>query len=292
MARFVTTKTASGGSTGGSAGVSLQQVCTAVCCVIRDGIVGTAATNTLPKFGNPDGWELICNCNQWDNCWGTCILWEVDTERYRAFRWCIRGITFCGCCHHYFCTYLVNSAGNCQTNVGYRYWDMRANKPWPIGSCCCWEAYSGDCICWCWYCCGTNCSMPQAITIEVGQSVSKSNCMSGQNGQYGVCFDICYGHRWAACDYSCCWGGSNRIKGGVWCHPLVWAKSQHADRYFKHLKIITNYGWIPTHKASVSWQCWFGDQPQGYPCWSLYGIPCDRPDITGSNVKEFTGPGA
>ena len=290
MARFVATKTASGGSSGGGAGVTLQQVCSAVCCVINDSIVGTALTNTLPKCGNPDGWELICNCNQWDSTWGTCILWEVDTERYRAFRWCIRGITHCGCCHQKFCMYLVNSSGNCQTNVGYRWYESGDSKPWPIGSCCCWQAQSGDCVCWCWCCCGSACAVPQAVTIEIGQSVSKANCMSGNNGQNGVCFDICYGLEQPWCDQSCCHYGSNRIKGAAWCHPLVWSKVQHNDRYFKYLKIINNYGWIPTHKASVGWQCWFTDKPQGYPCWSLYGIPCDRPTITGSNAKEFLGP--
>ena len=130
--------------------------------------------------------------------------------------------------------------------------------------------------------------MPQAIAIEIGQSVSKSNCMSGNNGQYGVCYDICYGHRWAACDYSCCWGGSNRIKGGVWCHPLVWSEEQSSNRFLTKMKIKTNYNWIPTDQASVTWQGDFGNKPQGQPCWSLYGIPCNRPDITGSNVQEFS----
>ena len=35
--------------------------------------------------------------------------------------------------------------------------------------------------------------------------------------------------------------------------------------------------------ASASWQNAWGNQPQGRPCWSMYGMPCVRPNITGAN---------
>lgn len=289
MARFISTKTASGGSSGGGAGVSLSEVCTAVCNVICNSIVGTATTNTLPKCGNPDGWELICNCNIWKDSWATCICWDLDTSKYRAFRWCIKGMTHCSCCQTYWCMWLVAGNGACQTSVGYRWYNLRNDKPWPIGSCCCWEAGNGDCICWCWCKCDSACSTSQALAIEIGQSVAKSHCMSGQNGTNGVCYDICYGLKQPWCDYSCCAFGSNRLKGAVWCHPLVWDKSQDENRYLKSLKIQNTYGWIPTNTATANWQSYFGNKPQGQPCWSLYGIPCDRPTITGSNPQDFSG---
>tara|TARA_Y100000768_G_scaffold255659_1_gene194318 strand:+ start:2447 stop:3319 length:873 start_codon:yes stop_codon:yes gene_type:complete len=285
MARIIKTVTSEGGSSTGGSGVTLPQVCTAVCNVICKSIIGTAGTSMLPRCQSKEGWELICNCDHWSECYSSTLEWDLDTANYRAFRWCMRGITHCGCCDTQFCMYFIDSSSACQGGQYYRHYDIRGNKPWPVGSCCCWELHQPDCICFCWYCCGTNCSMPQSMSWEIGTSVAKSNCMSGNNSSGGLCYDICYGHRWPACDFSNCWGGSNRIKGWTWCHPVVWNEEQNSGSYLKSLRIKNNYGWIPTDTASATWQSRWGNQPQGQPCWSIYGIPCTRPDIAGSNVQ-------
>lgn len=280
MSRIIKTVSATGGSSGGGAGLSASDVCSIIC----KSIVGTAATSMLPRCQDHEGWELICNCDNWSDCYSSTLEWNLDTANYRAFRWCMRGITLCACCHNYFCMYLIDNGGQCQGSDYYRYFDMRGDKPWPSGSCCCWCYGQRDYVCWCWYCCNSACSIPQSMAWEIGSSVSKANCMSGNASSGGLCYDVCYGHRWSACDYSNNWGGSNRIKGWTWCHPTVWEENQHSC-YLKTLKIKNSYGWIPTDKASVTWQNRWGDKPQGQPCWSMYGIPCTRPNITGSNVQ-------
>ena len=278
MTRIVKTVSTTGESTGGSAGLQASDVCK----IISDSIIGTATTSLLPRCQSKEGWELICNCDHWSECYSNAIEFDVDTSKYRAFRWCFRGITHCGCCETTFCMYFVDPNGACQGSNWYRNYDMR-NKTWPNGSCCCWcYQTSFDCICWCWYCCNTNCSMPQAMAIEVGQSVSKANCMSGNQSAAGLCYDICYGHRWSYCDCSDWWGGSNRMVGYAWCAPFVWAETQNSC-YFKKLRIQAKYGLIPTDVSTgPSWQARWGNEPQGQPCWSMYGIPCTRPNVSGS----------
>lgn len=277
MSRSIKTVSADGASSGGGAGLQASDVCNIIC----KSIIGTASTSLLPRCQSKEGWELICNCNHWEDCYASSIEFDVDTSKYRAFRWCFRGITHCGCCESPYCLYLVDAGGTCQGSVYYRYWDMR-NKPWPTGSCCCWcQQNSSDCICFCWYCCSTNCAMPQAMSIEIGQSVSKSNCMDGNNSAGGLCYDICYGHRWPYCDCSPWWGGSNRMVGYGWCSPIVWAETQNSC-YFSKFKLAAKYGLIPTDSSSVTWQGRWGNEPQGQPCWSMYGIPCTRPNVSGS----------
>tara|TARA_B100000427_G_scaffold328838_1_gene342989 strand:+ start:3582 stop:4442 length:861 start_codon:yes stop_codon:yes gene_type:complete len=279
MGRNIKTVSAAGAASGGSAGLSETDVCNVIC----KSIVGLAATTMLPKCQDKEGWELICNCNNWNECYTSQLEWHVDTLQYRAYRWCFRGMTHCACCHTQFCMCFMTKGGQANGSNWYRWFDLRGDKPWPTGSCCCWHHYSEDYICWCWHCCNTSCSVPQAMAIEIGSSVSKAQCMNGEQAAGGMCYDICYGHRWSACDYANCWGGSNRIKGWTWCHPVVWNSNQHSTRYLEKIIIKNPYGWIPTDIASASWQNAWTNQPQGVPCWSMYGMPCVRPDITGTN---------
>ena len=284
MARIIKTVSATGESSGGggASGISNSDVCNLIC----SGIVGTASTNMLPKCQGQ--WQLICQCNQWNSSYTAPLSFDLDTANYRAFRWCWKGMIQKACCYHRFCAYFVNAGGTCTSSAGYRWFAMQNDKKWPVGSCCCWTYCQGDCICWCWYCCGSACSMPQSMTLTIGNATQKVNCMGNPNdtnaGQ--ICFDFCTGGKYSACDYAYCVIGQNRIQGFAWCHPVTWnADVANANYALKSFKIQVDQDWAPTNEGSFSWQGMQGSCPLGYPCWSMYGIPCVGPTITGSNVQ-------
>ena len=95
MARYVSTKSASGGSAGGGTGLTAADVCNTICTLATQApTAGT--TRIMPGFNE---WVTICNCPDWNDCYGCTVEWKFDTSLYRAFKWCYRGIRMCACCY-------------------------------------------------------------------------------------------------------------------------------------------------------------------------------------------------
>ena len=80
MGRNIKTVSAAGAASGGSAGLSETDVCNIIC----KSIVGTASTSMLPKCQDKEGWELICNCDYWNECYSSSLEWTLHTTKYRA----------------------------------------------------------------------------------------------------------------------------------------------------------------------------------------------------------------
>jgi len=283
MTRIVKTVTADGGSGGGGAGLQASDVCK----IISDSIIGTGGTTLLPKCQGQ--WELICNCDIWTDCYASPVTFDLDTNNYRAFKWCFQGMSQCGCKYHYFCAMFHPSSGASPTGSHYYKWmDMQGDKNWPGGSCCCWQNNSGDCICWCWYCCNSTCWLPQSLSIEIGNSSHGSQTNSPANANNGrTCYDICYGARFAACDYANCNVGVNRVQGVLWNWPGVWSEKQNSGCYITKFQITASQGFIPSTSGGT-WSAAAGNLALGTPCWSMYGIPCTRPTFVGCNPQSTT----
>lgn len=281
MARYVSTKSSTGGSSG-SGGVSLAQVCTAVCCVISNnaenkntGVEVSCANNQIiPGYGC---WEMICNCQCWDDCYGCEVKWAIDTTKYRAFRIHYTGLRHCACCYMYFCPGVGN--GNCFCSCTNTY---RGNCvcQWPIRSCCCWEAYDcshmgrNSCI----YCCNSQWDNAWSFTFTVCAPEHKG-CTSGNQGR-GVHYDFCFQRKFVR--YCDCYvlSGWDRFKGTTFCSCLFWSCKQNSnaahyvtqmcmrsqDTPFMSTLAGGNY---PSNEG--------GDVMTGTPCWTIYGVPCYIP---------------
>ena len=83
MARYVSTKTASGASAGGSAGLSSVDVCNLICNLSTQSPADSPSPLIMPGFGC---WQMICNCPCWTECYGCCVIWCIDTSKYKAFK--------------------------------------------------------------------------------------------------------------------------------------------------------------------------------------------------------------
>ena len=95
MARYVSTKSASGGSSGGgaAAGLSASDVCNQICKLSTDaaGTPGSTVASDLTSqaseiSGGYSQWKMICNCPCWTDCYGCNVLWCFDSTKYRGYR--------------------------------------------------------------------------------------------------------------------------------------------------------------------------------------------------------------
>ena len=154
MGRFIKTVSATGASSGGDTGLTAADVCNTICTLATQApTAGT--TRIMPGFNE---WIVICNCPDWNDCYGCNIEWTIDTSLYRAFKWCYRGIRMCACCYMYMCFGMKGSAGhNCYCSCSNSYcvgcmcgWPVYSNCGIPNQGQCC-MMFTGVCL----YCCNT-----------------------------------------------------------------------------------------------------------------------------------------
>ena len=285
MARYVSTKTSGGGSSAGG-GLSLSDVCSAVCNTVcklaTQGPACQPSPLVMPGFGC---WEMICNCPCWTECYGCCVIWCVDTSKYKAFRVHYNGIRNPACCY----TYLYPGFGNddcfCCCNQAYR---GMCVCNWPLKSCCCWDAYN---CCWmgkdaCVYCCGRQYDNAFSFGMTICAPQWKG-CTSGYQGT-GVHYDWWFKKfvAWCDCyDYS----GCDRYKGNNYCACLFWSCKQNTNnQYVTRMCMRFEYtAFEPTTNAG-SWSSEAvdgGALQVGQPCWTIWGIPCDRPCFGTCNMS-------
>ena len=99
MTRFIKTVTSEGGtSSGGSTGLSVKDVCNTICTLSTQDVANQPSPRISQGFSC---WEMLCNCPSWDDCYGCCMIWNVDTMKYKAFRLRYNGIRVCACCYQY-----------------------------------------------------------------------------------------------------------------------------------------------------------------------------------------------
>ena len=286
MARYVSTKTASGGSSGGAggSGVTLAEVCTAVCNTICTLTTQDPSLDPspliMPGFGC---WEMICNCSCWTDCYGCCVIWCVDTSKYKAFKINYNGIRVCACCYMYLYPGFGNDDCFCCCNNTYK---GRCMCDWPTNSCCCWCGYQ---CCWmgkemCVYCNGF--ATDQAWNLEFCIRAPKwKTCTSGNQG-LGVWYDFAY-KKWVKCcdcqNYTSC----DRVVGNTHCSCLFWGCEQNSnDKYVTRMCLRTEQSPFMSTLAGGNYQnAQEGAELMlGIPCWTIWAMPCHRPEFGTCNM--------
>jgi len=274
MTRYVSTKSASGASSGGGAGLSATDVCNTICKLATQSPANQPSPLVMPGFGC---WQMICNCPCWTDCYGCCMIWNVDTLKYRAFRLQYTGIRNCACCYTYICPGFGNSNCFCNCSNTYR---GACVCMWPMKSCCCWEVYNccgmqkDACI----YCCNRQWDNAWSFQFTICSPEWKG-CTSGNQGT-GVFYDFKYARKFVACcdDYNS--NGHDRFRGMTHCSCLFWNCNMNSFYYLTRmcLKVhqtpfqsLLNAGNYPTNEG--------GDHMVGTPCWTIWGVPCDRPQF-------------
>ena len=298
MARFIKTISADGGTSGsGGSGVSLSEVCTAVCKVICDnttrnasGIVeaadfsesGTYANRTnqiIPGFGC---WEMICNCPYWDTCYGCCIEWCIDTTKYRAFNIVYSGIRQKPCCHLYPCWGFGTETCFCCCSQSYRGRSVLCGWPTHIGSNYQWTAYN------CEHISGDYCI--QCMNAEARDTVWGFQFMIcapewkrtvSQNTGGGVFYDLRTTAKYMCNCNQYCYSDYSRFKGFNFCSCLFWNCTQNSNYYVSKMCLkVANQAF---QSALVSGGSWTGCEgfpcATGVPCWTIWGQPCMRPQF-------------
>ena len=273
MARYVSTKSATGGSSGGGSGFTATDVCNTICNLATQDVSKQPSPLIMPGFGC---WDMICNCPCWTDCYGCCIVWNVDTSKYRAFKIHYTGIRNCACCY----TYLQPGFGNdecfCCCNNAYR---GRCICRWPMKSCCCWEAYS---CCWaaqnvCVYCCNSQWDNIWSFEFTICAPMWHG-CTSGNQGT-GVFYDWWY-HKFPRCCDEYDYSGCDRQKGQNYCSCLFWSCKQNATQYVTRMCVKTCDTPFQSALAGGNYPSQEGGaESTGTPCWTIWAIPCDRPQF-------------
>ena len=276
MARYVSTKTASGGSGGGgAAGVTLAQVCTAVCNTVCNLATQTPASQPspliMPGFGC---WEMICNCPCWDKCYGCCIIWCVDTTKYKGFKIHYNGVRTCACCYQYLYPGFGTDDCFCCCSNTYR---GKCTCNWPLDSCCCWCGYQ---CCWvgkeaCIYC--NSFSSDQGWSFEFCVMAPRwKTCTSGNQG-LGIWYDWSY-KKWIKCCDCQTYTGCDRAKGNTHCSCIFWNCDQNSNYYLSRICLRTQETPFQSTLKAGNYTAADGAECMlGVPCWTIWAIPCDRP---------------
>ena len=79
MTRYIKTVSSTGTSSGGSAGLTAADVCNTICTLATQApTAGT--TRIMPGFNE---WVVICNCPDWNDCYGcsVCLLYTSPSPR-------------------------------------------------------------------------------------------------------------------------------------------------------------------------------------------------------------------
>ena len=295
MARYVSTKSASGGTIGGggasgpTAAEVCQYACKAVCDLFCTNLKTTACRpllNYLPTTQNC--YTLICHCNCWTTCFcNGCFKIDIDTNKYRGFRICFAGFRLCGCNTNTMYAGVVSSNG-CMCCCTQTYSWMHSCNKWPQGCNC--FCYLGNC-----WCCG-----PQPYWCYT--------CMSGIDGTGFFDFTLeanSYNRPYCNCSpdwgFDVCWISSNegnfarnfpgqcsRVKGAPYCNKsTMWSRNQKANDYVCAICFCANQTLMSTICAGCYAQTCVGDVnlPHPIPNWSIWGWPCCFP----VNVGVWSG---
>ncbi len=168
MSRFVkTVATADGGGGGGSsdAGMTAAQACQYACKAICDMFCTNMKCpecrpyyNTLP-VPTVNDYVVVCHCDCWTNCYGQGMVFCLDTNKYRGFKWCYRGVRVKGCCWWYGKMGMAAKGVDCFCccNNSYR---MSCKCHFPLTQCCnaCWQFWDQGYIeIGCMQCCQSQC---------------------------------------------------------------------------------------------------------------------------------------
>ena len=285
MAKYVSTKTASGGSSGGgSAGLSAADVCNQICKLSTNatgspGAAAYAADTTLQTTeisGGFSKWKMICNCPCWTDCYGCQVIWNFDTTRYRGFKLVYTGMRACSCCYTYFCPGIGTAECFCCCSNTF---NGSCICCWPQKSCCCWDAY--NCCAMlkeaCIYCCNAAQDDLWGFEWTVWAPCDAWGCPAQGRG---VMWDWRYKKfmrsNWDNYGYA----SRDRQMGITYCSCLFWSACQNSTYAFTRLCI--EMGNAPFQSALVSGNYNSdsgGACGAGQPCWTIWGIPCFRPEF-------------
>ena len=302
MARFIKKVSSDGTSSGGGAGVSLAEVCTAVCnvicanatCQVPNRITATsgndATTHTPQIIPGYSCWQMICNCPCWTDCYGCDIIWCVDTSKYRAFRIRYNGIRNCKCCYTYMCWHWGDSSCFCCCSSNNNVRGMCVAE-WPM-TCDChcysqWCNFSCGTASGCIYCCGMASDAIWWFEYTIcGTDYYK--CTS-QNRGNTILVDICYAKCRNNCDrYQ--WAGHTRMKArNHSCDCLMWNCTQNSSHYLSRICLRVSNTPFMSAIAGGSYQSQNGGvNSAGQPCWTIWGMPCFRPKF-GATEEGLSG---
>ena len=277
MARYVSTKTAGGGSSGGGAGISLAEVCTAVCNTVCKLATQTPASQPspliMPGFGC---WEMVCNCPCWTECYGCCAIWCVDTSKYKGFKIRYNGVRSRGCCYTYLYPGFGNDSCFCCCNYAYRgacicQWPFKSAVGWTAYNCC--SMHMNACV----FCCQSQWDSGWSWEMSIF-APSWKGCTSGAQGT-GVWYDWWFPKFIRCCDCYC-YTGCDRQKGQTYCSCLFWGPGQDSTSGNHVTRMCMRFEYTPFEPVTNGGQYQVaggGDQLVGQPCWTIWGIPCDRP---------------
>ena len=296
MARFIKTVSSTGGSTGGgAAGVSLADVCKAVCCVVyanatcttgtieakqdfaEDGSYANRTSQIIPGYGC---WEMICNCPYWSDSYGCCIIWCIDTMKYRAFNIVYSGIRNCKCCHYYPCLGFGTETCFCQCSQAYRGRSVLCGWPtWP--GCCCgsWQDYNCEQILnnYCIQCMNAEAKDTQwGFQFMICAPQWKRTVSQNTGG--GVFYDVRMASKYMCNCTAYCYSDYSRFKGQNFCSCLMWNCNQNSNYYVSRMCMkVSNQQFMSALCSSSTTPCEGGSCSAGVPCWTIWGQPCIRP---------------
>ena len=288
MARYVSTKSASGGSSGGgaAAGLSASDVCNQICKLSTDaaGTPGSTVASDLTSqaseiSGGYSQWKMICNCPCWTDCYGCNVVWCFDSTKYRGYKLVYSGMRLCACCYAYWCNGIGSVDCFCCCNNAYMGTCICC---WPTKSCCCLDAYHccnmlrSNCV----YCCNTPYDDMWGFEWTVWSPCNAAWGCPKQGA--GVMWDFSWKkfirNNWADYHYA----SRDRQMGFTYCHCLYWSPCQNSStsRYFARLLMRMENNPFMSALSSGNYESSVGGAcAAGQPCWTIWGIPCHRPEF-------------
>jgi len=281
MARYVSTKGV-GGSSGGS-GMTETGVCNLLCKLSTQDVSNQPSPRVSPGFGC---WEMICNCPCWTSCYGCCITWDVDTTNYRAYRVHYTGLRACSCVHTFVMPGLGSGDCLCYDGGAFR---MYCICSWPVKSCCCWVACDLACMSVgsCVYCCQSPTDSVWSFEYTVC-SPEWRGCTSGGGCGSGIHFDWWY-KKFNRCCGAYQFMGCERIKGYTVANVCLTWNSQQSDCYLQRMCLRMGCTPFMSSLAGGAWASTSGGADMaGTPCWTIWGIPCDRPEFGTCSMSSST----
>ena len=313
MSRYVKTVAAADGSGGGGsagqAGLSAAQACQYACKAVCDMFCTNFKTpacrpyyNFLPTTTVND-WVVICHCDCWTSCYGCKVTWCLDTAKYRAFKWCFKGIRIRGCCYFYGAMGMAAKGVECYCCCNNAWLNSCNFYGSPPCMCCnaCWQCWNACHIgLFCQHCCQAQCdgvfNMGWCI-FPVGQS--------REQNQYRTCNQIGY-RIWLPDNYDKdTYRGRCEVFAGTsgYCHRYItWSPEEacksstcYLDRWCLNVEWNNNYGFESASCGNYPFDCHAGTDvggqplPKGVtPMWTIWGIPCCYPMNIGT-ISMGTG---
>ena len=277
MRGFIKTVTSEGGtSSGGSTGLSVKDVCNTICTLSTQDVANQPSPRISQGFSC---WEMLCNCPSWDDCYGCCMIWNVDTMKYKAFRLRYNGIRVCACCYQYIMPGVGNDVCFCCCDQA---WRGRCLCGWPTRSCCNWEAFNCCSMAMyaCIYCCNTQWDDIWSFDWTIWQAPWRACCCPGNSIYYKFCYKKWVREDQNQYDYMS-WDTS---MGRNFCSCLHWNCVQAGcfgncdNRYMQRLCLKVCNTPFMSALFGGTYPCHHGcSSAVGDPCWTIYGSPCDRP---------------